>query len=75
MNGLIDGVVNVTFGAIKGVKVLSKPEVIISQLKDIFPDLVLIVLMVLIILRYIGFEGASKYIALTLVIAVLVALF
>lgn len=75
MNGLIDGVVNATFGAIKGVKVLSKPEVIISQLKDIFPDLVLIVLMVLIILRYIGFEGTSKYIALTLVIAVLVALF
>ena len=66
MNGIIK--------MIKGLKVLANPEEFISQVQLIFPDIVLIVLLSLVILRYIGFEGASKYIALTLVIALLVAL-
>ena len=66
MNGIIK--------MIKGLKVLANPEEFISQVQLIFPDIVLIVLLSLVILRYIGFEGTSKYIALTLVIALLVAL-
>lgn len=75
MKGVVDGVVNMAVGTVKGAKILANPEILINQIKDICPDLVLIVLMVLIILRYIGFKGTSKYIALTLVIAVFVALF
>ena len=50
-------------------------EHLLSQIEAIFPDLVLIALMVLIVLRFIGFEKTGKYIALTLIIAVLVALY
>ena len=75
MKGVVDGVVNMAVGTVKGAKILANPEILINQIKDICPDLVLIVLMVLIILRYIGFKGTSKYIALTLVIAVFVSLF
>lgn len=74
MKGIVDGIINVTVGTVKGAKILANPEILINQIKDICPDLVLIVLMALIILRYIGFKGTSKYMALTLVVAVCIAL-
>lgn len=37
-------------------------------------DIIIILLLGLLILKYLGFDGASKYIYLTLVIAVVIAL-
>lgn len=43
-------------------------------LKSITPDILLIVLLALIILRWLGFKGTTKYISLSLVIAVIIAI-
>ena len=68
--------IKMIFNTIKSVwkLIFSDPETLVANIEGIFPDIVLISLLVLIILRYIGFKGTSKYIALTLILAVLVAM-
>ena len=50
------------------------PGFLPNCLKSVGPDVLLIVLLALIILRWIGFKGTTKYISLSLVVAVIIAL-
>lgn len=47
---------------------------LIDLMKKGAPDIILIALLILIILNFLGFEKTSKYISLTLVIAVILAI-
>ena len=70
-NKLIDAVFSIG-GFIKNC--LTDPMFLINQLKGIAPDVILILLAILIILKFLGFETTNKYILLTLVIAFIIAI-
>lgn len=55
-------------------KCFSDPNFLIDKLQVIGADTLLIVLLAVVILRFLGFEGATKYGALALVIAVIIAM-
>lgn len=45
-----------------------------EKIGNVAPDMIIIVLVALIILKFLGFENLNKYVALTLVTALLIAL-
>lgn len=53
---------------------LTVPGFLPLCLKAVAPDILLLVLLALIILRWLGFDGTTKYISLSLVIAVIIAM-
>lgn len=54
-------------------KSIKDPSFLIDKLQGIAPDIVLIILAILIILRFLGFKDTTKYIVLVLVIAAIIA--
>ncbi|GAA0713952.1 hypothetical protein GCM10008904_28870 [Paraclostridium ghonii] len=71
INTIISGVFNL-FGFIKNC--ITDPDFLINFLKDIAPDTVLIILSILIIMRFLGFESTGKWIAIILVIAFVIGI-
>ena len=70
-NNLIDAISHVG-GFIK--TFITDPMAIFYKVQGIAPDFILILLGILIILRFLGFETTNKYILLTLVIAFIIAI-
>ncbi|WP_290060177.1 hypothetical protein [Paraclostridium bifermentans] len=71
INAIIEGVFNL-FRFIKNC--ITDPDFLINFLKDIAPDTVLIILSILIIMRFLGFESTGKWIAIILVIAFVIGI-
>lgn len=55
-------------------KCFNEPSFLVDKLQLVGADVLLIVLLALIVLRFLGFEGTTKYISLALVIAVIIAM-
>ena len=70
-NNLIDAIFHVG-GFIK--TFFTNPMSLFEKIQGIAPDFILILLGVLIILRFLGFETTNKYVLLTLVIAFIIAI-
>lgn len=71
INTIIDGLFNL-LGFIK--KCITDSDFLISFLKEIAPDIVLIILSILIIMRFLGFESTGKWISIILVIAFVIGI-
>lgn len=71
INNLFNACSNITF-FIKNCFTI--PGYLPLCLKSVAPDTLLIVLLALIILRWLGFNGTTKYISLSLVIAVIITM-
>lgn len=71
INIIIDGMFNL-FGFVKNC--LTDPDFLINFLKDIAPDTVLVILAILIIMRFLGFDKTGKWIAITLVISFIIGI-
>lgn len=52
---------------------IKDPSFLIDKIQFIAPDIVLIVLAILIVLRFLGFKNTTKYIVLAFVIAAIIA--
>ena len=70
-NNLIDAIFSIG-GFIK--TCFTNPMSLFEKVQGIAPDFILILLGILIILRFLGFETTNKYILLTLVIAFIIAI-
>lgn len=70
-NNLIDAIFSIG-GFIK--TCFTNPMIIFEKIQGIAPDFILILLGILIILRFLGFETTNKYVLLTLVIAFIIAI-
>lgn len=55
-------------------KCFTDPSFLIDKVQMVGADVLLIVLLAVVILRFLGFEGVTKYGALALVIAVIIAM-
>lgn len=53
---------------------ITDPMAIFFKIQGIAPDFILILLAILIVLKFLGFETTNKYILLTLVIAFIIAI-
>lgn len=54
-------------------KSLTDPSFLIDKIQGVAPGIILVTLTVLIILRFIGFKDTTKWIALALVVAAIIA--
>ena len=70
-NNLIDAIFHVC-GFIK--TFFTNPMSLFEKVQGIAPDFILILLAILIVLKFLGFETTNKYILLTLVIAFIIAI-